>query len=205
MNLLPDPPFNLAVISFDVIGVADAISTVLYAPATSVSRLFERSTMKKSLSVVAAALAVAAVSAGASAQSGVSAQTPTARLSGAAGQVMVDRGQGFVSSDAASILRAGDVVRTSAATQVVFADGCALPIAAGQAFTVPSVSPCAAQVAGGGQAVETGAGVAAGSASAGGLAAISTTGLVVGGLAAGGLVAVVATVADDDEDEPISR
>jgi len=204
MNLLPDPPFNLAVISFDVVGVADAISTVLYALAISGSRLFERSTMMKSLSVAAAALAVAAVSAGASAQSGASAQTPTARLSGAAGQVTVDRGQGFVSSDAASILRAGDVVRTSAATQVVFADGCALPIAAGQAFTVPSVSPCAAQVAGGGQA-ETGAGVAAGSASAGGLAAISTTGLVVGGLAASVLVGVVATVADDDEDEPISR
>lgn len=162
--------------------------------------------MKKSLSVAAAALAVAAVSAGASAQSGAPAQAPTARLSGAAGQVTVDRGQGFVVSDAASILRAGDVVRTSAATQVVFADGCSLPIAAGQAFTVPSVSPCAAQVAGGGQAVETGAGAAATtSASAGGLAAIGPTGVLVGGLAAGGLVAVVAAAADDDDDAPISR
>lgn len=152
--------------------------------------------MKKTLSVFAAALVIGGVAAGASAQTGATDQATTARLSGAAGQVTVDRGEGFVQTDASTILRSGDVVRTSSATQVVFADGCSLPLAAGAAFTIPVVSPCAAGV---------GAGAATTTASAGGLIPVSATGLAVGGLAAGGLVAVVAIAADDDDDAPISR
>lgn len=152
--------------------------------------------MKKSLSVVAAVV-VSTAAVAASAQSDAAAQAPNARLAGSAGQVTVDRGQGFVASDASTALRAGEVVRTTSATQIVFADGCSIPLAAGQALTIPSVSPCAAGAGAGSGAVT--------SASTGAFAPIGGTGVVVGGLAAGGLVAVVATAADDDDDAPISR
>ncbi|QBQ47213.1 hypothetical protein [Brevundimonas naejangsanensis] len=173
--------------------------------------------MKKLIGVAAvAALAMGgvAIAAGAAPVS----KAPVARVSADDGQVMVDRGGGFVAAGSKTFVSAGDQVRLASSGDMVFADGCSVQVAAKEAFTVAAASPCfagltkaafvqqqAAPAASSSAAgASTSGAAAAGGASAGiGAAAITTPVVVaasVGVLAVAGVVAA----AQDDNDDPVS-
>lgn len=172
--------------------------------------------MKKLIGVAAvAAMAIsgAAVAAG----SAPVAKAPVARVAAAEGQVMVNRGGGFVAAGSHAFVSAGDQVRLSSAGEMVFADGCSVQVASLEAFAVAAASPCAPSLtrtafvrpqveAGAGGVAQAGAagGAAAGVTSTGGLFGLSVVGTAVAGVAAVSVAAVAISAATDDDDDPVS-
>ena len=171
----------------------------------------------KKLIGVAAVAAMAVSGAAVAAGSAPVAKAPVARVAAVDGQVMVDRGEGFVAAGSHAFVSAGDQVRLSSAGEMVFADGCSVQVASLEAFAVAAASPCVPALtktafvrpqaeAGAGGVAQAGAagGAATGAASTGGLFGLSVAGTAVAGVAAVGVAAVAISVADDDDDDPVS-
>lgn len=72
-----------------------------------------------------------------------------ATLSAQEGTVLVNQGEEFVTATDAQALMAGDrvMVMEGASATITFADGCALPLAAGSLVEIPAQSTCAGAVA----------------------------------------------------------
>lgn len=77
------------------------------------------------------------------------APAPVATLTSQEGTVLVNTGEEFVTAADAQALNAGDrvMVMEGGVAVITFADGCALPLAAGSLVEVPAVSTCAGTVA----------------------------------------------------------
>lgn len=170
----------------------------------------------KKLIGVAAVAAMAVSGAAVAAGSAPVAKAPVARVAAVDGQVMVDRGEGFVTAGSHAFVSAGDQVRLSSAGEMVFADGCSVQVASLEAFAVAAASPCVpaltktafvrpqVEAGAGGVAPAGTAGAAGGAASTGGLFGLSVAATAVAGVAAVGVAAVAISVADDDDDDPVS-
>ena len=74
---------------------------------------------------------------------------PVATLTAQEGTVLVNQGEEFATAAEGQALQAGDrvMLMEGASATVTFADGCALPLAAGSLLEVPAVSTCAGAVA----------------------------------------------------------
>lgn len=74
---------------------------------------------------------------------------PVATLTAQQGTVLVNQGEEFTTAAEGQALRAGDrvMLMVGASATVTFADGCALPLAAGSLLEVPATSTCAGAVA----------------------------------------------------------
>ena len=72
-----------------------------------------------------------------------------ATLSAQEGTVLVNQGEEFATAAEGQALQAGDrvMLMEGASATLTFADGCALPLAAGSLLEVPAVSTCAGAVA----------------------------------------------------------
>lgn len=77
------------------------------------------------------------------------AKVAAATLNNQQGTVLVNQGEEFVTAADAHSLMAGDrvMVMEGGAAEVVFTDGCVLPLASGSLLQVPAVSTCAGAVA----------------------------------------------------------
>ncbi len=87
----------------------------------------------------------------------LSGQVQAATLSGVQGSVMVNPGDGYYLTTGPTTLKPGDLVMLNpgGAAQLLFADGCHVPLQVGAVFTVGANSPCAAQFGQGQQPSET--------------------------------------------------
>lgn len=74
---------------------------------------------------------------------------PVATLTAQEGTVLVNQGEEFATAAEGQALQAGDrvMLMEGASATVTFADGCALPLAAGSLLEVPAISTCAGAVA----------------------------------------------------------
>lgn len=165
--------------------------------------------MKKLIGVVA--ITAVSVSGAVLAAGLPAAKAPVARVAAYEGQVMLNRGQGFVAAGSNALVSAGDQVRLASEGEMVFGDGCSVQVAALEAFTVAAASPCdgaltkvalvesRTDAAGQGGADDEGA---AGTAS-GGLFGLSATGTVVASLAVVATIVVVSS-SSSDKDNPAS-
>lgn len=148
---------------------------------------------------------------------------PVARVA-SEGVVYVNRGEGFVPAGSAAMVSAGDQLRSASPSQLVYGDGCSVQVAALDAFSVAATSPCfkstiltnasyvQAQTAGQAATVPgQAAGAGAGAGSTAGASSFSVMGMGAAAsiatvaVATVAVVAVVDEVANDDDDEPISR
>ncbi len=109
-------------------------------------------------------------------------QASAATVQPTAGQVYVDRGQGYVPVSGPTTVKPGDVVMVTAggSAQVIYKDACAQAVSVGSVVVVAAVPPCAANAPGG----------------------VDYTLIVGGVLVAGGIGAAIALSGDDDK--PIS-
>ena len=100
--------------------------------------------MKKYLQTLAAA-AVTTVAMSGGAYAG-------AQLDPVRGVVLVNTGSGFLPASGPVALKAGDrvMVNPESKANIAFADGCAVPVTAGQVVTISGASPCSARAQGGG-------------------------------------------------------
>ena len=119
-----------------------------------------------------------------------------ATLEGLQGVVLVDRGGGFSIVDGPAQLQPGDYViaNPGGSAQIVYADGCRIPVKPGDVGATLQQSPCAG---GGAQAP------GARQESASGAFSYSTL-LVGGGVTALGTGAAVLLLSGDDDDNPAS-
>ena len=103
--------------------------------------------MKNSMIFGAVALALFAGHAVAGNADGQPAKTPQASLVGIDGTVLVNTGERFVNTRQDTMLVAGDrvLLMNEASAQLVFADGCDVPLQAESMVTIGEASPCAGQ------------------------------------------------------------
>ncbi|MFY2763010.1 hypothetical protein [Arenimonas sp. MALMAid1274] len=76
-------------------------------------------------------------------------QVAAASLANQQGTVLVNQGEEFVTAADSHVLMAGDrvMVMEGGTAEIVFTDGCVLPLASGSLVQVPATSTCAGSVA----------------------------------------------------------
>lgn len=80
---------------------------------------------------------------------GTASAAELASLSGIEGTALVNQGEEFVTASEAQALKPGDqvMVMEGGKAEIVFADGCVLPLESGSLVVVPEQSTCAGAVA----------------------------------------------------------
>ncbi len=116
------------------------------------------------------------------------------------GEVLVNKGQGFVVSAGSTAVSAGDqiMVRPGGAALIAYSDACTVRVGADRTWTVQPKAPCAE----GSQFVDlTGK---MGQTTDTGTPGIDTTTVIIGTAVVGGGVAAAIILSDDDDDAPVS-
>ena len=130
----------------------------------------------------------------------VATSSQAASVSPDLGEVLVNKGQGFVVSAGTVSVAPGDqvMVRPGGAALIAYGDTCSVRVGADRIWTVQPKAPCAP----GSQFVDmTGK---MGQSTDTGTPAIDTTTLLIGGAVVGGAVAAAIALSDDD-DKPASQ
>ena len=160
----------------------------------------------KRLAALAAVSAIAisgvAVAANAARTEAEVVSVPVARIAASDGLVQVDRGEGFADAGVVATLRPGELALTSSASELVYADGCTVTVAAMEPIEVLAASPCMQDSMLHRASLQTEGGAGAGGF---GSAMAGSTGLLVGGVFVVTAIIVGSNIGDgDDEDPPIS-
>lgn len=118
------------------------------------------------------------------------------------GEVLVNKGQGFVVSAGSTAVSAGDqiMVRPGGAALIAYSDACTVRVGADRTWTVQPKAPCAE----GSQFVDLTGKMGQGTDTGTPTPGIDMTTILIGGAVVGGGVAAAIALSDDDDDAPAS-
>jgi len=123
------------------------------------------------------------------------------------GEVLVNTGSGFVAANGPTAIAPGHQVfiRPGGSAQIVFGDGCKVPVAHERVVQIGASSPCSSGTQQQQQGASTGAASGPGVVGAAEVGGVSSSTLVVGGLAiAGGAAIAVGLSSGGSKDKPAS-